>query len=189
MGERAQEWVCGNDIISTEGLRQAKWVQPFWVIFRSRMDFIQFLLCWLTLFFLVLPFFSFPVFSVFLLLYSFSPSFIPTSLPILFVPLLLTLFIFSSCFLCVHYADYFCSSLVSDYTATIMPFILPSFYPSLHPFSTRSSISSFIFFFFPLSIIFLQFFIFVFFPFSSFFPISCVIFLNYLWNISVISWH
>lgn len=89
---------------------------------------------------------------------------------ILFVPLLLTLFIFSSCFLCVHYADYFCSSLVSDYTATIMPFILPSFYPSLHPFSTRSSISSFIFFFFPLSIIFLQFFIFVFFPFSSFFP-------------------
>lgn len=102
---------------------------------------------------------------------------------ILFVPLLLTLFIFSSCFLCVHYADYFCSSLVSDYTATIMPFILPSFYPSLHPFSTRSSISSFIFFFFPLSIIFLQFFIFVFFPFSSFFPISCVIFLNYLWNI------
>lgn len=105
---------------------------------------------------------------------------------ILFVPLLLTLFIFSSCFLCVHYADYFCSSLVSDYTATIMPFILPSFYPSLHPFSTRSSISSFIFFFFPLSIIFLQFFIFVFFPFS---PISCVIFLNYLWNISVILWH
>lgn len=64
---------------------------------------------------------------------------------ILFVPLLLTLFIFSSCFLCVHYADYFCSSLVSDYTATIMPFILPSFYPSLHPFSTRSSISSFFF--------------------------------------------
>lgn len=108
---------------------------------------------------------------------------------ILFVPLLLTLFIFSSCFLCVHYADYFCSSLVSDYTATIMPFILPSFYPSLHPFSTCSSISSFIFFFFPLSIIFLQFFIFVFFPFSSFFPISCVIFLNYLWNISVILWH
>lgn len=107
---------------------------------------------------------------------------------ILFVPLLLTSFIFSSCFF-VHYADYFCSSLVSDYTATIMPFILPSFYPSLHPFSTRSSISSFIFFFFPLSIIFLQFFIFVFFPFSSFFPISCVIFLNYLWNISVISWH
>lgn len=108
---------------------------------------------------------------------------------ILFVPLLLTLFIFSSCFLCVHYADYFCSSLVSDYTATIMPFILPSFYPSLHLFSTRSSISSFIFFFFPLSIIFLQFFIFVFFPFSSFSPISCVIFLNYLWNISVILWH
>lgn len=57
VGERAQEWVCGNDIISTEGLRQAKWVQPFWVIFRSRMDFIQFLLYWLTLFFLVLPFF------------------------------------------------------------------------------------------------------------------------------------
>lgn len=63
---------------------------------------------------------------------------------ILFVPLLLTSFIFSSFFLCVHYADYFCSSLVSDYTATIMPFILPSFYPSLHPFSTRSSISSFL---------------------------------------------
>lgn len=89
---------------------------------------------------------------------------------ILFVPLLLTLFIFSSCFLCVHYADYFCSSLVSDYTATIMPFILPSFYPSLHPFSTRSSISSFIFFFFPLSIIFLQFFIFVSFLFLLFSP-------------------
>lgn len=50
---------------------------------------------------------------------------------ILFVPLLLTLFIFSSCFLCVHYADYFCSSLVSDYTATIMPFILPSILHSI----------------------------------------------------------
>lgn len=158
----------------------------------------SFLLYWLTLFFLVLPFFpSVPVFlSLSLLLYSFSPSFIPTCLSsnllvifILFVHLLLPSFIFSSCFLSVHYADYFCSSLVCDYTATIMPFILPSFYPSLHPFSTRSSISSFLYFFSPLSTIFLQFFIFVFFPFSSFFPISYVISLNYLWNISVISWH
>lgn len=163
VGERAQEWACGNDIISTEGLRQAKWVQPFWVIFRSRMDFIQFLLYWLTLFFLLLPFFL-PLSFL-----SFSPSFIPTSPPIswsflyflflffklrlffllafcVFIMLIISVHLWSLIILPPSCLSFFLPSILHSILLVLVPFLLLSFVHYL-PSVLHFCLLSFFFFF------------------------------------------